>query len=49
MFFYYMLKYKYKGVFYMEFIKLETLSLHIIDKQNKNDLEFVKKLVKMKV
>ena len=30
----------------MEFIKLETLSLHIIDKQNKNDLEFVKKLVK---
>ena len=28
----------------MKFIDLETLSLHIIDKQNKNDLEFVKSL-----
>ena len=32
----------------MKFIDLETLSLHIIDKQNKNDLEFVKKLFKDK-
>lgn len=28
----------------MKFIELETLSLYIIDRQNKEDLEFVKKL-----
>lgn len=28
----------------MKFTDLETLSLYIIDKQNKNDLEFIKKL-----
>ena len=32
----------------MEFIKLETLSLHIIDKNNKGDFEFAKKLFQNK-
>lgn len=29
----------------MEYAKLETLTLHIVDKKNKNDFEFTKKMV----